>query len=99
MSLYELQKLIRDVNCIPSAREQFFKQDRIFIDGYELTERESDAVANRDYGTLYAAGVHGLILRPFSLLHGVSETDYLKLLREVCDLRADPQTGEPISCR
>jgi hypothetical protein len=30
---------------------------------------------------LYAMGVHGLLLRPFTLLHNMPEPDYLKAIR------------------
>ncbi|MBB44120.1 MAG: hypothetical protein CMM44_10195 [Rhodospirillaceae bacterium] len=96
MSLYELQKLVCDVNRDPVSREAFFKDDEGFSLNYALSANERRAVLERNYGQLYAAGVHGLILRPFSLLHKVSETEYLDALRKACSLRADPQTGELI---
>ena len=94
MSLYELQKLVRDVNRDPVSREAFFHDDKGFSFNYTLTDDERRALLERNYGELYAAGVHGLILRPFSLLHRVSEKEYLDALRNACSLRADPQTGE-----
>jgi len=32
-------------------------------------------------GALYGMGVHGLLLRPFTILHKVAEPDYLKAIR------------------
>jgi hypothetical protein len=34
-----------------------------------------------DMGALYGMGVHGLLLRPFTILHNVAEADYLKAIR------------------
>jgi hypothetical protein len=34
-----------------------------------------------DVGALYAMGVHGLLLRPFTILHKVAEPDYLRASR------------------
>jgi Aromatic-ring-opening dioxygenase LigAB, LigA subunit len=81
MSLYELQKLIRDVNRKPSARKAYFDAPAQFVDSYALTEQERAAVLGLDIGELYAQGVHGLLLRPFTILHSVSEPDYLKAIR------------------
>jgi len=81
MSLYALQKLIRDVNRKPACREAFFQSAESFANGYDLAEPERDALIKRDVRTLYAMGVHGLLLRPFTLLHQMPEPDYLKAIR------------------
>jgi hypothetical protein len=81
MSLYALQKLIRDVNRRPQCRDAYFKAPATFADGYDLAERERDALLKLDMGTLYGMGVHGLLLRPFTILHKVAESDYLKAIR------------------
>ncbi len=81
MSLYALQKLIRDVNRRPPCRDAFFQSAEKFAEGYELTDAEREALIKRDIGKLYAMGVHGLLLRPFTLLHKMPEPDYLKAIR------------------
>ena len=63
MSVYALQKLLRDVNRIPERREAYFRAPAAFAAGYELTERERDALLGFDVRALYEMGVHGLILR------------------------------------
>lgn len=82
MSTYTLNKMIRDVNRDPARREQFFKDAAAFAAGYApLTDEERAAFLARDIGALYKLGVHGLILRPFTLLHKVPEPDYLAAIR------------------
>jgi hypothetical protein len=81
MSLYTLQKLIRDVNRKPPCREAFFKDATAFAAGYDLTDEERTALLAKDIGALYGLGVHGLLLRPFTLLHQMPEPDYLKAIR------------------
>ncbi len=81
MSVYQLQKMLRDVNRIPAAREAYFQSRDEFLQRYELTDDERQAVVELDIGALYRKGVHGLILRPFTLLHKVAEPDYLKAIR------------------
>ena len=81
MSLYALQKLIRDVNRQPQSREAYFQSPGRFAERYDLAQRERDALLQLDMGALYGMGVHGLLLRPFTILHKVAEGDYLKAIR------------------
>jgi hypothetical protein len=80
MSLYQLQKLIYHINRDPAARERYRSDPKAFINDYELTEQESAALLNIDVRTLYMLGVHPLLLRPFTLLHRISNEDYAKSL-------------------
>ena len=81
MSAYALNKMIRDVNRDPARREQFFADAAAFAASYALTEEEARAAVTRDVATLYKLGVHGLILRPFTLLHKMPEPEYLAAIR------------------
>jgi hypothetical protein len=80
MSLYQVQKLIYHVNRDPVQRERYRQDPVAFIKGYELTEEEAAAMRNVDVRALYSMGVHSLLLRPFSLLHKISNEDYAKAL-------------------
>jgi hypothetical protein len=81
MTVYALQKLIRDVNRRPQCREAYFQSPAKFAGGYDLAAPERDALLKLDVGALYGLGVHGLLLRPFTILHQVAEPDYLKAIR------------------
>lgn len=81
MSTYALNKLLRDVNRDPGTRERFFKDAAAVAAGYDLTGEERRAVLDRDVTALYRFGVHGLILRPFTILHQMPEPDYLEAIR------------------
>jgi hypothetical protein len=83
MSLYQVQKLLRDVNRHIPCREHYMRDPRGFTAGYDLTDEERRAVLELDYGGLYGMGVHALLLRPFSLLNKVDEPTYLAELRAV----------------
>lgn len=82
MSAYALQKLIREINRDPRTRAAFFANPHEAASAYELTDAERAALVGRDYGALYRLGVHGLLLRPFSILHQVPEPEYLRAIRE-----------------
>jgi Aromatic-ring-opening dioxygenase LigAB, LigA subunit len=81
MSLYALQKLLRDVNRNPQARKTYFAAPEAFSENYELTEEERQALLSMNVTSLYRFGVHGLILRPFTMLHKMPENEYLERIR------------------
>lgn len=80
MSIYALQKLIRDINRSPDVRGRFADDTDALLAAHNLTDDERSALRDRDYAALYRLGVHGLLLRPFSLVHQVSEPDYLRAI-------------------
>ena len=82
MSLYQVQKLVQAVNRDRDSREKFLASREALADEFELTEAERAAVIGLEIHALYEMGVHPLLLRPFTIIHGVSEPDYLKAIRE-----------------
>src|ERR1051325_7008566 len=83
MSLYQLQKLINHVNRDAAQRERYREDPAAFIKNYELTDAETRAALDVDVRALYRMGVHSLLLRPFTLLHKLSNEDYAKALRDL----------------
>lgn len=81
MSRYGLNKMIRDFNRDPVSRERCTNSPQAFVAGYDLTEEEARAFLDRDVRKLYRLGVHGLILRPFTIINRISENDYLQAIR------------------
>jgi hypothetical protein len=80
MSLYQLQKLIYEVNRNPERRDAYRADPAGFMAHYQLTLDEQQAISELDVRKLYGMGVHPLLLRPFTLLHRVSQEDYAKAL-------------------
>ena len=80
VSLYQLQKLIYEVNRNPERRDTYRADPAGFVTGYQLTPEEQEAIIALDVRKLYLFGVHPLLLRPFTLLHRVSNEDYAKAL-------------------
>ena len=73
--------MIYHVNRDPAQREHYRQDPSTFIKNYELTPAEATAILGIDVRSLYAMGVHSLLLRPFSLLNKVSNEDYAKALK------------------
>ncbi|MYF68881.1 MAG: hypothetical protein F4053_06105 [Proteobacteria bacterium] len=82
MSLYQVQKLVQSVNRDAESRTRFLESRESFAGEFELTDDEREALVSMRIHDLYDMGVHPLLLRPFTIIHGVSETDYLKAIRE-----------------
>ena len=81
MSIYQVQKLVQAVNRDPDARQRFFDERESFATEFDLTAAERAAVTELNLFTLYEMGVHPLLLRPFTIINGVSEPDYLEAIR------------------
>ncbi len=80
MSLYQLQKLMYEVNRSPERREAYRHDQPTCLARFDLTDEEKNAVTGLDIRKLYQLGVHPLLLRPFTLLHRISNEDYAKAL-------------------
>jgi hypothetical protein len=81
LSAYTLQKLIRDINRREDLRAAWLADRGKVAAQYELSDAEARALLALDVGALYRIGVHALLLRPFTIIHGISEPDYLKAIR------------------
>ncbi|MFL2547145.1 MAG: aromatic ring-opening dioxygenase subunit LigA [Candidatus Rariloculaceae bacterium] len=81
MSLYAVQKLVQNVNRNLESRQRFLDDRASLAADYNLTAEERTAVVEFNIHDLYALGVHPLLLRPFTIIHGVSERDYLGTIR------------------
>ncbi len=80
MSQYQIQKLCRAVNNDPAARKRFQTEQDAFIGDFDLSDEERKALTAMDIDALYDLGVHPLLLRPFTIIAGVSQEDYLTAL-------------------
>lgn len=81
MSLYQVQKLIYQINRDAERRERYRQDAAAFVKTYELTDGEHTALLNVDVRALYTMGVHSLLLRPFTLIHKISNEDYAQALK------------------
>ena len=82
MSIYQVQKCLFDYL---RAREHAPKDQRpdiatVLAQGYELDGAERKAVEALDLGTLYAMGVHPVIINGLARNMGYRKADYRPLL-------------------
>jgi hypothetical protein len=72
MSKYLMNKLIHQVNMNQAMEDDYARNPRAFVDKWEknqklqFTPEEREALATKDYGKLYALGVHPFTLWSFT---------------------------------
>ncbi|MEI7875337.1 MAG: aromatic ring-opening dioxygenase subunit LigA [Alphaproteobacteria bacterium] len=82
MSLYQVQKLIYELNRDPRTRERFSAGRDAMLAEYQLTDEEKGALIKPDIGLLYVLGVNGQLLMHFAALHRIEWPDYLERMRQ-----------------
>jgi hypothetical protein len=82
MSLYQVQKLIYQLNRDPRTQERYLRERDAVLSEYELTDEERAAIVAPDIGLLYVLGVNGQLLMHFAALHKIEWLDYLERMRE-----------------
>lgn len=81
MSLYQVQKLLFQVNRDEQVRGRFMAERDALVAEYGLTEPERRALLEPDFHALYRMGVHSLLLAPLAATLGIAFPDYLAILR------------------
>lgn len=82
MSLYQVQKLIYQLNRDPRTRQRYADERDTVLADYDLTPEEIGALQRPDIGLLFVLGVNGQLLMHFAALHRIEWTDYLERMRE-----------------
>jgi Aromatic-ring-opening dioxygenase LigAB, LigA subunit len=82
MSLYNVQKLLFQLNRDPAVRRRFDNEFETLLADYELTEEEQRALRDPDIGLLYVMGVNGQILMHYAALRGYEWHTYMEAMRE-----------------
>lgn len=82
MSLYQLSKLLYQLNRDDGAKAAYKADPAVFIADYTLTGDERNALLNRDVGMLYVLGVNGQLLMHYAALCEIEWSDYLQRMRD-----------------
>jgi hypothetical protein len=82
MSLYNLQKVLFDLNRQPEVQRDFSANIEQVLDRYDLTFEERHALATGDIGLIYVLGANGQLLMHFAAFLGIAWPDYIRAMRE-----------------
>jgi hypothetical protein len=82
MSLYNVQKLLYQLNRDPGVRKRFAESREDVLAEYSLTDEERKALLDGDIGLLYVMGVNGQILMHYSALIGQKWDEYIAAMRQ-----------------
>jgi Aromatic-ring-opening dioxygenase LigAB, LigA subunit len=93
MSLYQVQKLIYQLNRDPRTRERYASERDAVLAEYELSDEERSAIVQPDIGLLYVLGVNGQLLMHFAALHKIEWLDYLERMRQGLETHGPVREG------
>ena len=93
MSLYQVQKLIYQLNRDPRTRERYAVERDAVLAEYDLTAEEQSALTKPDIGLLYVLGVNGQLLMHFAAAAGYAWDAYLDAMREGLRLHGPVREG------
>lgn len=82
MSLYQLSKLLFELNRDTAIQAEFTADAAPVVARYDLDDEERRAVLDADIGLLYVLGVNGQILMHFAAFKQIAWADYLQLMRD-----------------
>jgi Aromatic-ring-opening dioxygenase LigAB, LigA subunit len=82
MSLYQVQKLLYQLNRDPEVRRHYEADAASVLSGYALSADELRALREGDIGLLYVMGVNGQLLMHYAALLGMPWDDYIRAMRE-----------------
>lgn len=80
MSLYQMQKLLYELNREEETRRRFGTDSAAVLDRYDLTAEERGAFVSRDVGLLYVLGGHPSLLIHYAGLVGIPLTKHRETL-------------------
>jgi hypothetical protein len=93
MSLYQLSKLLYQLNRDEDFKTQFRANPQAAAKPFALTEEERRAVLEPDIGLLYVLGVNGQILMHYAAFWGIEWADYLQRMRDGVKLHGPVRAG------
>jgi hypothetical protein len=82
MSLYQMQKILFDMNRDPLVQRQYHADLPALLDRYELTAEERSAVESRDIGLIYVLGANGQLLMHYAAFLGMPWPEYIAAMRK-----------------
>ncbi|WP_427452871.1 aromatic ring-opening dioxygenase subunit LigA [Litorimonas sp. WD9-15] len=82
MSLYQVQKLLYQLNRDPATQARFKTDVDGLLSDYKLTDDEKNWLRAGDVGELYIHGVNGQILMHYAAFIGQEWDEYIQAMKE-----------------
>ncbi len=80
MSLYQVNKLLRDVNCNAELAQRCRTEPEAVVQHYELTPEEREAVTGWQVRKLYDMGANPFLLLVYSMATGKNMHAYVQAM-------------------
>lgn len=77
MSVYQVGKLVFDLNRQPALVEQFQKEPEPFLERYRLSDEEKKAIRDKDLRFLYELGLNPYLVMGMARLLKIENRDYI----------------------
>ena len=95
MTIAAVERYLFDLKNDVQRQELLASSQDLTFQGYDLTSRERSALSTGDLEWLWLAGVHPLLLVPFSRFLGISASDYRARMGKLAGLRTITSTAVP----
>lgn len=82
MSLYQVNKLLRDINRSAEIAERCQREPEAVLQQYDLTPEEKEAIKNWQVRKLYDMGANPLLLLVYSMAVGKDMRAYVAAMNE-----------------
>lgn len=77
MSLYQVNKVLRDMNCSATLVKRYQTEPEALLQQYDLTPEERSAITGGKVRTLYDMGANPLLILVYSLATGKDIGTYM----------------------
>jgi aromatic-ring opening dioxygenase LigAB LigA subunit len=82
MSLYQVNKVLRDVNCSAELARRCQTEPDVVLQQYDLTPEERDALKGWRVRQLYDRGANPLLLLVYSMATGKNMSAYVNAMNQ-----------------
>ena len=93
MSLYQVQKLLFNLNRDPAVQARYHDDLEGLLSDYRLTDEERRWLREGDVGELYIHGVNGQILMHFAALLGQEWNEYIQAMKDGLEKHGQVRDG------
>ena len=93
MSLYQVQKLLYQLNRDPAVQARYREVPDELLADYKLTDEERRWLRDGEIGELYIHGVNGQILMHFAAMLGLEWNEYIQAMKDGLEAHGQVRDG------